>query len=230
MFAHSLTMTRLCVFAPMLFLALMAQSFADQPDPNTPADLFEMSIEDLMQVPVVISASRQAQKMTELSVPVSVITAEDIRRSGLTSVPQILQFACGIDVIKQHRNSYAVGVRGLHGIISDMRREGNRLIVSVGNGDQNMKVVEAFLEDYIRHHRRKNRPEFKGVKNISPDSSRTAVVVTCADTKEPAREVANDVAKHVERCVADEEGLSTHLFPVKAKGRKLRIRIITGHG
>ena len=114
----------------------------------------------------------------------------------------------------------------MHGIISDMRREGNRLIVSVGDSDKNMKVVEAFLEDYVRSHRRKDRPEFKGVKNVSPDSSRTTVVVTCGDAKEPAKKVAKDVAGHVERCIAGDEGLSTHLFPVKTKGRKVRIRIM----
>ncbi len=114
----------------------------------------------------------------------------------------------------------------MHGIISDMKQEGNRLTVSVGDSNQNMKVVESFLEDYIRYHRRRNHPEFKGVRNISPDSTRTAVVVTCGDAKEPATGVANDVAKHVERCVASEEGLSTHLFPVKTKGRKVRIKIM----
>ena len=114
----------------------------------------------------------------------------------------------------------------MHGIISDMRREGNRLIVSVGDSDKNIKGVEAFLEDYIRSHRRKDRPEFKGVKNISPDPSRTTVVVTCGDAKEPAKKVAKDVAGHVERCVAGDERLSTHLFPVKTKGRKVRIRIM----
>ena len=107
-----------------------------------------------------------------------------------------------------------------------MRRSGHRRSVSVGDSYKNMKVGEAFLEDYIRSHRRKDRPEFKGVKNISPDSSRTTVVVTCGDAKEPAKKVAKDVAKHVERCVAGDEELSTHLFPVKTKGRKVRIRIM----
>lgn len=92
---------------------------SEKPDANEPEDLFEMSIEQLMNVPVVVSASRQPQKVGELSVPVSVITAEDIRRSGLTSIPEILQFACGVDVLRVNRNSYAVGVRGLHDVISD---------------------------------------------------------------------------------------------------------------
>ncbi|MBN2271577.1 MAG: TonB-dependent receptor plug domain-containing protein [Sedimentisphaerales bacterium] len=92
--------------------------FAGGAEPNKPEDLFEMSIEQLMEVEVV-SASRQAQKISELSVPVSVISAEDIHYSGLTSIPEILQFAPGVDVIKLSRDRYAVGVRGLHDLISD---------------------------------------------------------------------------------------------------------------
>ncbi len=86
---------------------------------NPQQNLFEMSLQQLMEVPVVVSASRQAQKMAELSVPVSVITAEDIHYSGLTSISDILQFAPGVDVIQTSRKRYAVGVRGLHGSISD---------------------------------------------------------------------------------------------------------------
>ena len=72
-----------------------------------------------LEVPIVISASRQEQKITETSVPVSVITAEDIHYSGLTNISEILQFTPGVDVLKIDRSSYAIGVRGLHGVITD---------------------------------------------------------------------------------------------------------------
>ena len=52
-----------------------------------PENLFDMSLEDLMDVPIVVSASRTQQKIGELSVPVSIITAEDIHYSGLTNHP-----------------------------------------------------------------------------------------------------------------------------------------------
>jgi len=78
-----------------------------------------MSLEDLMEVPVVISASRQARKIGQLSAPVSVITAEDIHYSGLTNICDILQFSPGVDVVRIRRGYDAVGVRGLHGTISD---------------------------------------------------------------------------------------------------------------
>jgi outer membrane receptor protein involved in Fe transport len=76
---------------------------AQQQDPNNRNDLFEMSIEELMEVPVVVSASRQPQKVSQLSVPVSVITDEDIHYSGLVSIPEILQFGPGVDVRKIDR-------------------------------------------------------------------------------------------------------------------------------
>jgi len=88
-------------------------------EPNKAKDLFEMSIKELMEVSVVTSASRLPQKTGESSVPVYVITAEDIRRSGLTSIPEILQFAPGVDVLKIDRRRYAVGIRGLHETFSD---------------------------------------------------------------------------------------------------------------
>ncbi len=113
-------LTKEAAFMSMLLLAFGfgEQLFAEQQGPNEPADFFEMSIEELMEVEV-ISASRQVQKIRELSVPVSVITAEDIHYSGLTSIPEILQFTPGIDVLRLSRSRYAIGVRGLHDFISD---------------------------------------------------------------------------------------------------------------
>ncbi|MFB0525821.1 MAG: TonB-dependent receptor plug domain-containing protein, partial [Phycisphaerae bacterium] len=78
-----------------------------------------MSLEELMEVPVVVSAARQAQKIGHLSVPVSLINDEDIHFSGLTTISEILLFTPGMDVLQYDRNCYAVGVRGLHGRYSN---------------------------------------------------------------------------------------------------------------
>jgi len=71
------------------------------------------------EMPTVISASRQAQPVNWLSMPVSVVTADDIHYSGLTNLPEILQFVPGIDYGRIDRNQYAVGVRGLEEHFSD---------------------------------------------------------------------------------------------------------------
>ena len=93
--------------------------FAERQEPNEQADFFEMSIEDLMEVPVVVSASRQAQKIGELSIPVSVVTSEDIHYSGLTSIGEVLQFTPGVDMLKLNRYWDVVGIRGVHDRFSD---------------------------------------------------------------------------------------------------------------
>lgn len=84
-----------------------------------PQELYKMPLEKLMEVSLVSSASRQPQKIGQLTVPVTIITAEDIHYSGLTSVADILQFAPGVDVVRIERDRYAVGIHGLHGTLSD---------------------------------------------------------------------------------------------------------------
>jgi len=104
-----------CFLGYLVFLAPVA---AEQSEPNEQQDFFDMSIEQLMEVEV-ISASRQPTLQKMLSAPVTVITSEDIHYSGLTSIPEILQFAPGVDVRRIDRQRYAVGVRGLFGLFSD---------------------------------------------------------------------------------------------------------------
>jgi len=70
-------------------------------------------------MPIVVSASRQAQPINWLSVPVSLVTAEDLHHSGLTTLPEALQFVPGVDVLRINRNRWAVGIRGMHEMFSD---------------------------------------------------------------------------------------------------------------
>lgn len=68
---------------------------------------------------IVVTAGRVAQPVTRASAPVSVLTSEDIHYSGVTSVPLILEFVPGVDVLQADRNRFAIGVRGLHHEFSD---------------------------------------------------------------------------------------------------------------
>jgi outer membrane cobalamin receptor len=104
-----------CLISNFIFIAPAA---AEQIDPNTEYDFFDMSLEQLMEVEV-ISVSRQPTSQKMLSAPVTIITSEDIHYSGMTSIPEILQFAPGVDVRRVDRQRYAVGVRGLFGLFSD---------------------------------------------------------------------------------------------------------------
>jgi iron complex outermembrane receptor protein len=83
-----------------------------------PENLLEMSLEDLMDVSVT-SASRLPTQQQFSSAAVTVITAEDIHYSGATTIPEVLQFAPGVDVRRIDRQRYIVGVRGMFGSASD---------------------------------------------------------------------------------------------------------------
>ncbi len=104
--------------ALVILLCLTVQSLAGDTE-AAEDNLFDMSLEDLMEVPVVVSGSRQEQKLNESSVPISIVTADDIHYSGVTNIPEILRFVPGVDVIKMDRNRYAVSVRGMHDVYSD---------------------------------------------------------------------------------------------------------------
>jgi len=70
-------------------------------------------------MPVVISASRTETKIDWLAISTSIVTAEDIHYSGLTDIPEVLQFVPGVDVRRVDRNRYAVGIQGPYDVTSD---------------------------------------------------------------------------------------------------------------
>ncbi len=79
-----------------------------------PQALGEMSIEELMQIEVT-SVSKKSEKLSGAAAAIYVITDEDIRRSGATSIPEALRMAVGVDVARIDNHSYAIGIRGFNG-------------------------------------------------------------------------------------------------------------------
>jgi iron complex outermembrane recepter protein len=87
-------------------------AFSSAPPPA--ANLAELSIEDLMQVEVT-SVSKKAQPLFDTPAAIYVITQEDIRRSGATSIPEALRMAPGVDVARITANIWAISIRGFNG-------------------------------------------------------------------------------------------------------------------
>jgi outer membrane receptor for ferrienterochelin and colicins len=94
-------------------LSLALSAYADSPDSNTPAGLFDMPIEDLMKMDVatVQGASMHEQKVTEAPASVTVITHEEIKRFGYRTLADILEGTRSFFTTSD-RNYQYVGVRG----------------------------------------------------------------------------------------------------------------------
>jgi iron complex outermembrane receptor protein len=87
-------------------------------------DLSELSFDELMQVNIT-SVSKKSEKLSEASAAVYVVTRNEIRRSGATSIPEALRLVPGVDVAQIDPNKWAVSIRGFNGRFS------NKLLVMV---------------------------------------------------------------------------------------------------
>ena len=107
-------------------LALLAAAGTARaaPEPAANSDTLDLSLEDLMQV-VVTSVSKKSQTLAETSAAAAVISADDIRRSGATSIPEALRLAPGVQVSAMGNNKWAVSIRGF------ADRFSNKLLVLV---------------------------------------------------------------------------------------------------
>lgn len=78
---------------------------------NVHQDLKRLSIEELAQIDVT-SVSRRAERLSETAAAVSVINADQIFRSGLTTLPEVLRLADAIDVARVNSSTWATSLRG----------------------------------------------------------------------------------------------------------------------
>ena len=123
---HALSARCLRILLPFSMLALLGTPttmFAAQtgPSPDRPGDLSELSLEALMDLEVT-SVSRKTQRLANTAAAVFVISQEDIRRSGATSIPELLRMVPGLQVARMDANKWAVSIRGINR--SEERRVG----------------------------------------------------------------------------------------------------------
>ena len=89
-----------------------------------PTDLRLATLEELMSIEIT-SASRREQRVEDVPAAVYVISRDEIRRSGMTSIPELLRLAPGVQVARINSNKWAVSVRGFNSLYS------NKLLVMV---------------------------------------------------------------------------------------------------
>jgi iron complex outermembrane receptor protein len=91
------------LFAPLAFAA----------ESESPA-LAGLSLDELSRIQVV-SVSRHSEPVWTSASATAVVTADDIRRSGVTLLPDALRLATGTEVGEINSRSFAVTIRGFNG-------------------------------------------------------------------------------------------------------------------
>jgi iron complex outermembrane recepter protein len=87
-------------------------------------DLTDLSIEDLMEQQVT-SVSRTEQAFSDTAAATFVMTQDDLRRSGVTSIAEALRMVPGMQVARIDSNKWAITARGFNG------RFANKLLVLI---------------------------------------------------------------------------------------------------
>jgi iron complex outermembrane receptor protein len=85
-------------------------------------DLANLDIEELMNIQI-STVSRREESLAAAAASVFVITSDDIRRSGASSIPEVLRMAPNLQVARVNAYEYAITSRGFN------NRVGNKLLV-----------------------------------------------------------------------------------------------------
>src|ERR1039457_299557 len=105
-------------FRFLLLLAAAAASAWSQ------TGLSDDSLEQLLKVQVT-SVSKKEQELARTAAAVFVISQEDIRRSGASTLPDVLRMAPGVNVAQINADTWAVSIRGFNS------RYSNKVLVLV---------------------------------------------------------------------------------------------------
>lgn len=121
---HFRYLTALRTLAGMVAVSLVLPGalLAASESPQGMNEYLSMPLEDLMKIEIT-SVSKKTQRLSDAAAAVFVITQEDIRRSGVTSIQEALRMAPGVQVAHIDANKWAVSIRGLNG------RFANKLLV-----------------------------------------------------------------------------------------------------
>ena len=109
----------LCQLVPALMCLAGAGLAAGQTGPSAsdPNSLKQLSLEQLSQLEVT-SVGKEAAPAFKTPAALSVLTSEQIHRSGARTLPDLLRLIPGVEVAQIDASQWAIGIRGFQGKLS----------------------------------------------------------------------------------------------------------------
>jgi iron complex outermembrane receptor protein len=112
--AHAAPIQRTAVVVLLVLVSgLVNAGWAD----SSQEPLKQLSLAQLGNVEVT-TASKEPEEVWKTPAAVFVITQEDIRRSGATSIPEVLRLAPGVEVAQADGDHWSVSIRGFGAVIA----------------------------------------------------------------------------------------------------------------
>lgn len=111
-------------------------------------DLTELSLQELLDVQVT-SVSKHAEPLRQAAAAVTVITGDDMRRTGARTLSQALRLVPGVQVYRTNAHSYTVTSRGFSGDKLEVLVDG-RSVYSPLTSTVFWDVLDTFLYDVDR--------------------------------------------------------------------------------
>jgi iron complex outermembrane recepter protein len=104
-------------FVMVLFATMLSSVWAAE-EQTTPVDWGAKSIEELLNTPIAIVSGHQ-EKFSDSPAAVSIITQDDIRRSGAASIPEALRLVPGLEVAQVDSHQWAITARGFNDVFAN---------------------------------------------------------------------------------------------------------------
>jgi iron complex outermembrane receptor protein len=99
--------------ARFLVVGLVLAAYPSYAATPSDRDLADLTLEELANVEIT-SVSKKPERLLDASASVFVISSEDIRRSGATSLPEALRLAPNLQVAQVDARQYAISARGFN--------------------------------------------------------------------------------------------------------------------
>jgi iron complex outermembrane receptor protein len=109
--ACGIAATQVCTAMICMTMTMTMTAIAQTTSP--PVDLTQASLDDLMNIQVT-SVAKKGQSLSKVAGSIYVITQDDIRHSGMTSVPELLRMVPGVEVARLTANTWAISIRGFN--------------------------------------------------------------------------------------------------------------------
>ncbi|NOR70513.1 MAG: TonB-dependent receptor [Methylomarinum sp.] len=142
--------TRTAVFQSLAFLFFSGLAF-DLKSATLNEDFFDLSLEELGDIEI-ISVAKKTQKLSLAASSIFVLNQEDIKRSGVTTIPDALRMVPGVQVAKLDANKWAISIRGFNDIFSNklLILMDGRSVYSLFFGGAYWDTIDTVLEDIDR--------------------------------------------------------------------------------